>query len=75
VALGLRRTDGLRRQAFAAEFGADPAARYGAEIATGVKSGLLELGEEHLRLSAKGRLLASEALLPFVPEPATAGAA
>jgi oxygen-independent coproporphyrinogen-3 oxidase len=75
LALGLRRVDGLSRPTFAAEFGIDPVTRYGAAIATGVQSGLLELSAQRLRLSAAGRLLASEALLPFLPEPTTAGAA
>jgi oxygen-independent coproporphyrinogen-3 oxidase len=75
IALGLRRIEGMDRAAFADEFGTDPAARYGAAIASGVEAGLLELSADRLQLTAAGRLLASEALLAFLPEPAAAGAA
>ncbi|HET7142232.1 MAG TPA: radical SAM family heme chaperone HemW [Candidatus Limnocylindria bacterium] len=75
VALGLRWVEGISRTAFAAEFGADPAARYPEAVAAGVADGLLEVNVDRLRLTARGRLLASEALLGFLPEPAAAGAA
>jgi oxygen-independent coproporphyrinogen-3 oxidase len=75
LALGLRRVEGLRLTAFAGEFGSDPRQRYPAAIAGGVKDGLLELTGDRLRLSAAGRLLASEALLGLLPETAEAGAA
>jgi oxygen-independent coproporphyrinogen-3 oxidase len=75
VALGLRWVEGTSRTAFAAEFGADPAARYPEAVAAGVADGLLEVNVDRLRLTARGRLLASEALLGFLPEPAAAGAA
>jgi oxygen-independent coproporphyrinogen-3 oxidase len=75
VALGLRWVEGISRSAFAAEFGADPAARYPEAVAAGVADGLLEVNVDRLRLTARGRLLASEALLGFLPEPAAAGAA
>jgi oxygen-independent coproporphyrinogen-3 oxidase len=75
VALGLRLVEGISRSAFAAEFGADPAARYPEAVAAGVADGLLEVNVDRLRLTARGRLLASEALLGFLPEPAAAGAA
>jgi oxygen-independent coproporphyrinogen-3 oxidase len=75
IALGLRRVAGLSRSAFAAEFGADPADRYGDAVMAGAADELLEVQADALRLTARGRLLASEALLAFLPEPATAGAA
>ncbi|HEX6656013.1 MAG TPA: radical SAM family heme chaperone HemW [Candidatus Limnocylindria bacterium] len=75
IALGLRRVDGLDRAGFAREFGSDPAVRYAAAIATGVDAGLLELTADGLRLTAPGRLLASDALLGFLPEPVAVGAA
>ena len=65
IALGLRRVDGLSRGAFAAEFGADPAARYPDAVAASRATGLLELADDRLRLSAEGRLLASEVLVGF----------
>jgi oxygen-independent coproporphyrinogen-3 oxidase len=65
VALGLRRVAGLSRNGFAAEFGADPLDRYAQAVADGTRAGLLEVGRDALRLSPRGRLLASEALVAF----------
>jgi oxygen-independent coproporphyrinogen-3 oxidase len=67
VALGLRRVDGLSRGAFCAEFGADPVDRYAAAVAECTRNGLLEVDGDALRLSAEGRLLASEVLVAFAP--------
>jgi oxygen-independent coproporphyrinogen-3 oxidase len=67
VALGLRRVDGLERLAFAAEFGEDPVARFAAASASGAEAGLLEITPDTLRLTARGRLLANDALAPFAP--------
>lgn len=67
VALGLRQIDGLARAAFTAEFGADPLDRFGAAVADGRERGLLELAGDRLRLTPRGRLLASEACLAFLP--------
>jgi oxygen-independent coproporphyrinogen III oxidase len=67
VALGLRRVDGISRRAFAAEFDADPLERYGEAIGTSTRTGLLEVEGDALRLSARGRLLASEVLVAFAP--------
>jgi oxygen-independent coproporphyrinogen-3 oxidase len=75
VALGLRRVDGLSRAAFAAEFGSDPVERFADAVAATVADGLVEGTPEHLRLTADGRLLASEALIPFLPDRASVGAA
>ena len=75
IAMGLRRVDGLARGGFTREFGQDPAERYREGTATGVADGLLEVTAERLRLTPRGRLLASQALLAFLPTAATAGAA
>jgi oxygen-independent coproporphyrinogen-3 oxidase len=75
IALGLRRVEGLSRAAFAAEFGNDPAERYRAGVARTLDDGLLEVSADRVRLTSAGRLLASDALLAFLPEPAAAGAA
>jgi oxygen-independent coproporphyrinogen-3 oxidase len=75
VALALRRVDGLSRAAFAEEFGADPGERYGDAIEVATRDGLVELTDSTLRLTPQGRLLASNALLPFLPERAVAGVA
>lgn len=75
IALGLRRIEGVDRAAFTHEFGTDPTVRYAAALATGVGAGLLDVTADRLRLTCSGRLLASEALLGFLPEPLAAGAA
>jgi oxygen-independent coproporphyrinogen-3 oxidase len=67
VALGLRWLEGLERDRFGAEFGADPVARFVEAVAAGRERGLLEADVEHLRLTPAGRLLANEALEPFAP--------
>jgi oxygen-independent coproporphyrinogen III oxidase len=66
VALGLRRIQGVERSAFAREFGADPIDRFGPALAASRDAGLLELDADRLRLSARGRLLASEVLVGLV---------
>ena len=67
VALGLRRVDGFSRGAFATEFGTDPVERFAAAIGQGTAAQLLEVNEEAIRLTARGRLFANEALVAFVP--------
>ena len=67
VALGLRRVDGISRRAFEAEFGTDPMERYADAVADGRRTELLEADGDVLRLSARGRLLASEVLVAFAP--------
>ena len=66
VALGLRLVDGLDRDAFATEFGNDPLDRYAAAVEEGTARGLLTANGGRLRLTARGRLLANEALAAFV---------
>lgn len=68
VALGLRRVDGIDRAAFAAEFGRDPLEGATEAVSRTMDDGLLEVQEGALRLTARGRLLASEVLLAFVPD-------
>jgi oxygen-independent coproporphyrinogen-3 oxidase len=67
IALGLRRVDGLSRAGFATEFGIDPVERFATSVETTTASGLLDVGADALRLSAEGRLLASEVLVAFAP--------
>jgi oxygen-independent coproporphyrinogen-3 oxidase len=67
IALGLRRIDGVSRAAFAAEFGDDPALRFADACADAASSGLLAVSDETLRLTPRGRMLASEALIGFLP--------
>ena len=68
VALGLRRIDGIRRSEVIAEFGEDPMERHGAAVDEVVRAGLLEVDGDRVRLTDRGRLLASEVLLAFMPE-------
>jgi oxygen-independent coproporphyrinogen-3 oxidase len=65
IALGLRRVAGLSRATFAEEFGADPVERFSGAIEQG--AGLLEVDAETIRLTARGRLFANEALVAFAP--------
>jgi oxygen-independent coproporphyrinogen-3 oxidase len=67
IALGLRRVDGLSRASFAAEFGTDPITRFGDAVRDGVVAGLLRATDARLRLTPRGRLVASEALIGFLP--------
>jgi oxygen-independent coproporphyrinogen-3 oxidase len=71
IALGLRRVDGLNRKTFASEFGTDPAVRFPRAVASATEAELLELPHDgRMRLTARGRLMASEALIGFLPEQA-----
>ena len=69
IALGLRRVAGLERAAFAAEFGADPVDRFAPALRNSVTEGLLEVTSDRIRLSPRGRLLASEVLVALAPDP------
>jgi oxygen-independent coproporphyrinogen-3 oxidase len=68
IALGLRRIDGLRRRAFADEFGLDPVERFSDRIAEGDARSLLDWDGDRIWLTPRGRLFASEACLAFLPE-------
>ncbi len=70
IALGLRRIEGLERRAFADEFGSDPIDRYAAAMAGPRLRDLVEVAGERLRLTAAGRLLASEVCEAFLPDAA-----
>ena len=74
IALGLRRLDGLGRQAFAEEFGRDPVERFADRIVEAEASRLLAWDNDRLRLTPRGRLFASEACLPFLPTPVVSNA-
>jgi oxygen-independent coproporphyrinogen-3 oxidase len=71
IALGLRRVAGFSRVAFAAEFGGDPLDRFVDAFDETTRTGLIEVDGDAVRLTADGRLLASEALVAFAsPVPA-----
>jgi oxygen-independent coproporphyrinogen-3 oxidase len=67
IALGLRRVAGLGRGTFRSEFGSDPLERYPDAVGEAVDRDLLEVDVDALRLTASGRLFATEALLAFAP--------
>ena len=67
VALGLRRVAGFRRADFATEFGEDPVHRFADAVIDGTAAGLLEVTEEAVLLTDRGRLFANEALVAFAP--------
>jgi oxygen-independent coproporphyrinogen III oxidase len=67
IALGLRRVPGISRDAFAREFGEDPVAHFADAMAETVRLELIEVDADALRLTPRGRLLASEALVAFAP--------
>jgi oxygen-independent coproporphyrinogen-3 oxidase len=67
VALGLRLVGGLDRRRFAAEFGADPLDRYGGAVGDAVERGLLAVDRSRLKLTSRGRLVANEVLIGFLP--------
>jgi len=67
MALGLRRVDGLSRASFAVEFGQDPVERHAVAVEETTRAGLLEVEGDAIRLTARGRLLANEALVAFAP--------
>ena len=75
IALGLRQVEGMRRSAFARQFGADPVAHFGPTLRESAAMGLLEISADRLRLTPRGRLLASEVLIGLLPAPADAASA
>jgi len=67
VALGLRRVAGFSRAAFASEFGDDPLAHYAAAVEEARAADLLEVADDMIRLTPRGRLFANDALIAFAP--------
>ena len=72
IALGLRRVDGMSRHRFSQEFGVDPVERFPQAIGDAAAKDLLEVGEERIRLTPDGRLLANEVLIGFLDAPPAA---
>ncbi len=67
VALGLRLVAGFSRAAFAAEFGDDPLDHYPAAVEEGIAADLVEVADDMIRLTPRGRLFANDALVAFAP--------
>ena len=67
--LGLRLVrEGVRLADFRARFGRELMAVYGREIVEMEQVGLLKVGGEQVRLTARGRLLGNEVFQRFLPE-------
>jgi len=67
IALGLRRVAGFSRAGFAAEFGQDPVDRYRSAVDEAIEADLLEVTQDAIRLTPRGRLFANDALVGFAP--------
>ena len=67
VILGLRLTEGVALDGFRERFGVGLEERYAQEISELTAWGLLEVSAGRLRLTRRGRLLANEAFLRFLP--------
>ena len=70
--LGLRLTEGVSFASFTSRFGTDLRAVYRDEIARLVEQGLIELGDRHVRLTERGRLLANRVFAAFLRSDETA---
>lgn len=68
--LGLRLREGVSRAAFRARHGRDLDATYGPQLAVLAPLGVLDDGGERLCLTARGRLVANEILVRFLPDDA-----
>lgn len=66
--LGLRLQEGVSRAAFLARHGQSLDAAYGAQLAALAPLGVIEDTGAAVRLTARGRLLASELLVRFLPD-------
>jgi oxygen-independent coproporphyrinogen-3 oxidase len=67
VILGLRLAEGVSLRRFRERFGVGLEERYAQEISELTAWGLLEVSGGRLRLTRRGRLLANEAFLRFLP--------
>ncbi|HEY8602333.1 MAG TPA: radical SAM family heme chaperone HemW [Thermomicrobiales bacterium] len=66
--LGLRLAEGVSYAAFRQRHGRDLEATYGAQLAALAPLGVLTNADGHLRLTARGRLVANEVLVRFLPD-------
>ena len=54
-------------RSFATEFGTDPLDRYPAAVEGGIAADLIEVADDMIRLTRRGRLFANDALVAFAP--------
>jgi oxygen-independent coproporphyrinogen III oxidase len=66
IFMALRLREGIGLTAFQAAYGLDILQQYGAELERLAEAGLVEITDDHLRLTARGRLLSNEVFLTFV---------
>jgi oxygen-independent coproporphyrinogen III oxidase len=64
--LGLRLTRGISLQEVAAKFGADSVERHRSVVTEMVENGLMEIDDERIRLTPRGRLLSNEVFQRFL---------
>lgn len=69
IMLALRTAQGLGLRAFKERYGVDVLARYDAAVRLHVSSGLLEVGDDAIRLTRRGRFLANEVCASFLEVP------
>lgn len=66
IFMGLRLAEGIHLADFRADYGLDILVRYGDELMRLADAGLIQLEDQSLRLTAKGRLLSNEVFMTFV---------
>jgi oxygen-independent coproporphyrinogen-3 oxidase len=67
IILGLRLNEGIAFDAFATRYGEDAREKYAQQLGEVKGLGLIELTEERVRLTPRGRLLSNEAFWRFLP--------
>jgi oxygen-independent coproporphyrinogen III oxidase len=66
IFMALRLREGIEFRAFQAAYGLDILQQYGTELERLGEAGLVEITDDRLRLTARGRLLSNEVFLTFV---------
>ncbi len=66
IFMGLRLAEGISLEAFRADYDLDICLRYGDELKRLADAGLIQIENQRLRLSEKGRLLSNEVFMTFI---------
>jgi oxygen-independent coproporphyrinogen III oxidase len=66
IFMALRLSEGINLEEFRAAYGLNISERYGAELERLAEAGLIQLTENRLLLTARGRLLSNEVFMTFV---------
>ncbi len=64
--MGLRLAEGINLAEFRREFSIDVVSRFGSELERLLEAGLIEIGDDRLRLTPEGMLLSNEVFVNFV---------